>query len=95
VSLSLIDDLEEGDRVRLEAVEAVADEDDDSSEIYRRGDENLIGDSGTVVDSRDGKSIIELDKVRLTYPDDDDYVAPRVRLSGGTVYPGVGAGGRC
>jgi len=86
-SLALIDDLEEGDRVRLEAVESVADEDDDSSEIYRRGDENLIGDSGTVVDSRDGKSIIELDKVRLTYPDDDDYVAPRVRLSGGTVYP--------
>jgi len=86
-SLALIDDLEEGDRVHLAAVEAVADEDDDSSEIYRRGDENLIDDSGAVVETRSDKAIIELDKQRLTHPDDDDYVAPRVRLSEGTVYP--------
>jgi len=86
-SLALIDDLEEDDRVHLTTVEAVHDEDEDSGELYRRGDEHLIDDSGTVVGVRDGKFIIELDKQRLTHPDDDDYVAPRVRVSEGTVYP--------
>jgi len=84
---TLIDDLAGGDRVRLEAVKAVHDDDEDSGELYRRGDEHLIDDAGTVVDTRDGKSIIELDKQRLTHPDDDDYVAPCVRVSEGTVYP--------
>ncbi|NHN60438.1 MULTISPECIES: hypothetical protein [Halorussus] len=81
-----IKELEEGDRVHLETVEAVHAE-DDSAEIYCRGDDHLINDTGTVIDVRDGESIIELDKQRLTYPDDDDYVSPRVRVSEGTVYP--------
>lgn len=67
--------------MHLTAVEAVHDEDEDSAEIYQRGSETLLVDAGTVVDVRGDESIIELDKQRLTYPDDDDYVSPCVRLS--------------
>jgi hypothetical protein len=82
-----IKEFEEGDRVYLTAVEAVHNEDEDSAEIYRRGDQHLIDDSGTIVGVRSDEFILELDKQRLTYPDDDDYVSPRVRVSEGTVYP--------
>lgn len=79
--------MEEGERVHITAIEAVHDDDDDTSEIFRKGAEKLVDDAGKVVDTRDGEYIIELDKQRLTYPDDDDYVSPCVRVAGGTVYP--------
>jgi|AntRauMinimDraft_3_1070383.scaffolds.fasta_scaffold00015_74 hypothetical protein len=86
-SLALIDDLEEGDRVRLEADAAVdAFNDDDVDGMFKRGNRVLLDDVGTVVDVGDGRVVVELDEQAVRSSDDGDYVSTRFRVEGETVY---------
>lgn len=60
-SLALIENLEEGDRVKLEADAAVdAIDDEDVSGMFRRGDRMLLDDTGTVVDVGEDEFAVEL-----------------------------------
>jgi len=82
-SLALIDDLEEGDRVRLEADAAVdAFNDDDVDGMFKRGNRVLLDDVGTVVDVGDGRVVVELDEQAVRSSDDGDYVSTRFRVEG-------------
>lgn len=81
-----IAELEVGDEVTIEADEAVADE-TDSSEIYRRGDDLLLHDTGVVEDTRDDEVIIALDRASFADPESEYAEATSVRVSGGTFYP--------
>lgn len=86
-SLDLIEDLKEGDRVKLEGDAAIdAIDDEDVSGMFRRGDSVLLDDTGTVVSVGEDEIVIGLDDQGVRSRDDEDYVSTQFRLKGETIY---------
>ena len=63
--IDLLNNLEQGDRVRIVADEAVA-----GDGGFARGDATLIDDTGTVVDEGEYATSVEFDETVIEYADD-------------------------
>jgi len=79
---ALLVSLDEGDRVRIEADAAIAAE-DDSSNLFARGDRVLIDDSAEVIEVKDdGRIVLELDEQGVLTGDEDGYGANTFEVRG-------------
>ena len=81
-----LDGLEEGERVYIEADVAEMNE-DDPTRLFKRGDEILIDDQATVLETSDHGVTVELDKEWVKSAGDPEEWATNVfQLSGGDVF---------